>query len=655
MPDANETVLYVRETKGEDIAPTTDHKRKPDVSESKVADDSLSLPGEQSRGMGMSSRLPEYYNSSKKVVGKLTRDVSVPLQPFTIRSDLFDPILAVHSNQFVEKKREDIRALSRKLNPRFTVINPPTDPTLSRPTWPFLPWDQSPIRPNINPDAFLSEVDKTYDPHERHESERGDILEDILNVERQNINFDFAHFVLEKERDNFCTELPSENEKIRKDVRTILERACEDLSKRHKIFGTFSIMEMGSVAEGTKLGPPDEFDFMVDLPCLNNALDFVDEKTFFKDHEYREIHVKNKDDFQDFEELSEEIAQEGDDKSFMQRVWNTVQIKLADAMEANVLPGWRWLDTVLPIMTLAQTQKLLWKGDEYLHLIVDVDICICVKPPEFDTNIDFNQEIFDKSRPGIRDKETSKTGESLKNIYLLLKSDGKARWTRALMEKKIWARFPPNDGRKIVLRSLKYCNSKFLPKCYNESLFRLDAALPSYWLKTVMYYLITWYHEESDWSPDNLDLRFIEVWFVLRECLRKKHLSSYFVPHNVISKHSDVKKLLTEICKVTDEYLSGKLTKTDIRGIENEIEITNHRAREEGVFSSVIELCYFYGYNDFADENKKALESFIAEFGNGQYALEGEGRAFKITYRNAAVDIDRNISERYGEKEAYFS
>ncbi|XP_056013634.1 uncharacterized protein LOC130052518 [Ostrea edulis] len=669
--NAKETLLYARESEDNVGAQITVCERKTEVSEAKVSEDYISLLDEHSRNKGSSdrslSRLPEYHNSYKTTEANLNSDFLIPkilpVQPFAIRSDILDPILAVHSNEFVEKKREDIRQFARKLNPTFTITNLMTDPTLSRPKWPFSPWNSSQVYPHINPDAFLSELDKTYDPHERSECHRNNILGDILDVERQNVDLDFVHYVFEKADDAFCTEFSFENEKIRQDVRTILETACGELSKKHLIFRTFSVMEMGSVKEGTKLGPPDEFDFMIDLPSLNDALEFFREGTFYQDHENRDVRVTRRDLFRDFEDLSEEEIQGGDDKSFMRRVWNVIQIELANTMEDNVLPGWTWLDTVPPFTTLAQTQKMLWKGEKFQHLIVDIDVCICVKPSEFKTNIDFNQDIFDKSRPGIHDKGSSKTEQSLQNIYILLKSDGKARWTRALLEKEIWARFTHNDGRKKVLRYLKYFNLRFLPKCYNESLFRLDPALPSYWLKTIMYYLITWYHEDSCWSPDNLSHRFVEVWFILKECLNKKCLSSYFVPHNIISKFcppfasekNEYQILMREISKVTNEYLFQKLDKHALTKIENEIEIKNLHERDQGIFSSVIELCYLYAYNDFADENRKALQSFITELGNGQFTVEGEGNAFKLLYRGAIVDINRNISEKYGVTKSYFS
>ncbi|XP_062588897.1 uncharacterized protein LOC134250548 [Saccostrea cucullata] len=579
-------------------------------------------------------------------------------------NNIFEPILAVHSNEYINQKREGIRQIAKDLNPTISIPKLDGNPSFSRPKLPFHPWNKSFCHPSLNPDVFLSEFDETFDPHERHDCQETYIPE--LNIENQIVNFELINFVLKETEETFHREKSPEYEKICTDVRKFLENVCKEMAVHHHVFKNYSIIEMGSMVEGTKFGDPDEFDFMIDLPNLNQSLEFYTEgiDTLGLKHENRVVRVKNRNVFEDFKDLSKDLAEGEDDKKFMRRVWNEIQIELADVMKKNTLPGWKWLDTVPAFTsTLAQTNKLLWKGNIYRHLIVDLDICISLKPPEFETHIDFNQDILDKSRPGISTKGKRKYNRREENIYFLLRSDGEARWTRALLEKEIWASFPEEDGRKTILRSLKYFDQRYIPKRYNEILFRMEPAIPSYWLKTIVFYLMAWYYEDSCWTKNNLSFRFFEACIILKECLYKKNLSSFFVPHNILGKlcpfgseDEDYKKLVKDVINAT-EYLKipQKFDKNDIRTIETEIENHNSVERDKGVFDSVIELCYLYAFNDFADENRKALQSFLDEIGNEQFTLIGEGSELKLLYLDSTADINCQIAEKYGETKLYFS
>jgi hypothetical protein len=53
----------------------------------------------------------------------------------------------------------------------------------------------------------------------------------------------------------------------------MVEITYDLLGKIYKVFQDYSIIEMGSVSEGTKIGIPDEFDFMIELPHLNDAIE----------------------------------------------------------------------------------------------------------------------------------------------------------------------------------------------------------------------------------------------------------------------------------------------------------------------------------------------------------------------------------------------
>ena len=69
-----------------------------------------------------------------------------------------------------------------------------------------------------------------------------------------------------------------ENDRICKDMTSLMETVTQRMGEIEGIF-TASLLPSGSVAEGTKTGNPNEFDFILCLPKFANACDVVEEET----------------------------------------------------------------------------------------------------------------------------------------------------------------------------------------------------------------------------------------------------------------------------------------------------------------------------------------------------------------------------------------
>lgn len=60
-------------------------------------------------------------------------------------------------------------------------------------------------------------------------------------------------------------------EHIKHLVRSLMNNTVSELQTKHDIFSKCYIIETGSMAEGTKIGQPDEFDFTIALPMLADS------------------------------------------------------------------------------------------------------------------------------------------------------------------------------------------------------------------------------------------------------------------------------------------------------------------------------------------------------------------------------------------------
>lgn len=67
---------------------------------------------------------------------------------------------------------------------------------------------------------------------------------------------------------NACIDTCSKSDCIRQFVRSIMDVTVQELQANYFIFFKCYIVETGSMAEGTKIGHPDEFDFTIALPVL---------------------------------------------------------------------------------------------------------------------------------------------------------------------------------------------------------------------------------------------------------------------------------------------------------------------------------------------------------------------------------------------------
>ena len=575
--------------------------------------------------------------------------------------------LPVHSSTYVEREREK---LWRTYQGTFSSCNLSIytgKPNYTRPQLPYGPWNSSYFSSVPEKKAVLSMFDKTYDAFKDLEFQQvkeilsiPDVKQSIDHISWKASSGMLAEFV-QKLKINVAEVYSQERSKIKENVEEMMDKVFKILEQKYKIFKGYKLLKMGSTYEGTKLGKPDEFDFMIELPALCKILKFEEKDTSI-DPELKDVKVLDRNIFADIYVPQDE---QEDDTTFMINVWDKILELLCEELKENVLPGWRWLSTLVSshfIGRLALTQQLMWSGKEFPSLIVDIDICLAVQQSHdnYETFVDFNQAVLDQRRPGISDGTKSYENESVYN-HVILRSDGRARITMAVREMKIW-RMEKAESRRVLYRCAKFMVTKYFPKSWNSDLYILDPVIPSYWLKTIMFYMFAHYAKREYWSDSKLPIRLVEVFCLLTQCIKTRTLSSYFVPHNIFKrtttdheKYSAIEQCLENVinnlCKLQMGNEDGF---TNFDTIEEKLETDNEDALQKNLYKSVVELLYFYSYNEYSVENMSALQKFISVFLKDRVRIEGEGRTVKVFYDGRQMDINKELFEEYGETQLYF-
>jgi hypothetical protein len=577
--------------------------------------------------------------------------------------------LPIHSSDYIEREREKLWKRYQGTFPSCDIPFYTGKPNYTRPKLPYLSWNSSFCSSAPEKKAILSMHDRTYDAFndEYLESHNSQNLLGILECRQgiDHVSWGASSCML----DEFVKKLKSkvvqvhsiERKHIMSNVEEMVNMLLKLWEQKYEMFNGCELLKMGSTYEGTKIGKPDEFDFMIELPALCKVLKF-EELELSIDPELKKVKVLDRTIFAD---IDVPLDEDEDDTAFIIKVWQKILELLCKDIQKCILPGWKWLNTVSSsyfVGKLALTQQLLWSGREFPSLVVDVDICLAVQQryDNYHTNVDFNQAVLDQRRPGISDETKHSQNESDFN-HIVLRSDGRARITMAVREMQIW-RMKEAENKRVLYRCVKFMVSKYLPKTWNNDFYILDSIIPSYWLKTMMFYMFEHYINTEHWSESNLPIRLAELFLLLRQCIKMNTLSSFFVPHNILKIIGDQDKYLKieqdlgsvidNLCKL---QLNDKEGFTNFDTLETKMAKDNEETLQMNLYKSVVELLYFYAYNEYSPENLKALQEFVSVFLRDRVRIEGEGKTIKIWYDQHQIDLNKELYDTYGETEVYFT
>ena len=201
-----------------------------------------------------------------------------------------------------------------------------------------------------------------------------------------------AKFSEDTNAQNICDELHQ-----------IVQRTVMDLSDKYQLFYNAVIQQGGSMAEGTKIGEPDEFDYVLVLPALQEQLVTTKEgKPFFAEDysiniQSTKLPLRIKDpSFIDDILCPEWCEEEENDKRRNQQLifkdrkspWRDeiaamVSVAIYRSLKTAVegLPKWNYVARLKYPSGRTYLQILKFLNADGLECFVSVDICLAIQIP----------------------------------------------------------------------------------------------------------------------------------------------------------------------------------------------------------------------------------------------------------------------------------
>ena len=532
-----------------------------------------------------------------------------------------------------------------------------------------------------------------------------------------------------------------EGQAIKSMIENASENFCEYLGKNFLLFRNCQLLKTGSTYEGVKIGKPDEFDFMIEVPSLasSNAVLFH-QSLSSNSHGRIGYEVCDKALFSDiFDYDASHFTMFGpvEQEAFMRAIFS----KLAHSIETvfmGFLPaGWEFMGihhqpTTNPhVFTMsginsaarmALTPRFVWHGKTFPSLKVTVDFIFAIpimkpappkkdlfgssaspgqmEPPvskfgECDLSSKFTSATWDPNKTELSLKgqlaspETHQDvadhlesdefcGHTTPDVFHLLLAD--FVWCRAsfsIQEQKIMKTFDISDGQKICMRLIKYLRSVFIAQEYDDNTLDLKPSIPTYWLKTIMYYMFEKYwNVETMWHADQLHNRVLEVFETLLECLKKSCLHSFFVPnYNLLwmRKPGEQETLIREVQSLLQLLYSfdkGEITMAELETQETRLQRDNQKVLYENRKSTLLEMLLtysIYGSDEDGDDDEEfqRIQYFAKHFldgvaghtvcitGNGKDVVFFEdGKNVNIGVEEALAFLNESHQEAFEDVEA---
>ena len=239
-------------------------------------------------------------------------------------------------------------------------------------------------------------------------------------------NEDHPNVGFPNQLDLFLTELAETKAKfpdnenvhiIREELHQIVEDTVLDLSGKYRIFHNAVIQQGGSMVEGTKIGQPDEFDYVILLPALQEQLVTPrgEEAFYAKDYDINvqstKLPLKIKEllflddilcpDWCDEEEneirrRNQLIFKDGKSK-WRDEIAAMVSVAISRSLEATLVKfqKWKYVARLKQPSGRTYLQVLKFTNTDGLEIFVSVDICLAIQIPYKSANSDPLQLLFE--------------------------------------------------------------------------------------------------------------------------------------------------------------------------------------------------------------------------------------------------------------------
>lgn len=293
---------------------------------------------------------------------------------------------------------------------------------------------------------------------------------------------------------------------------TLMNNTVVELSEKHQIFSKCYIIETGSMAEGTKIYRPDEFDFNVALPILADP----EVAELF----YVQMGIKVRLHHHFCSEIISFLQQFSFyDSSHRHLLINAYLLQVfRETMKDHISEGWAMREEsnlhMMRVFLKNQTLTVHLQCNDhgpYPGFILSIDVCfgipldaerldsIYVPDLHHATNISFIRDECLRMKTGV--------------IAVISRNPLVAE--RFFFKTEPY-RFHSNKQVADCYKLAKHVARTFLPKIVkNNCILCEDTLIPSFYMKTVVSFMMDIYTESSFWSDSELVNRLVEIFEIL--------------------------------------------------------------------------------------------------------------------------------------------
>ena len=346
------------------------------------------------------------------------------------------------------------------------------------------------------------------------------------------------HNSIKKWLPNISIDESTKTERIKQFVRSLMDNTIHELQAKCSVFSKCYIIETGSMAEGTKIGHPDEFDFTVALPVLSDS--DVAELLYIKLGIQTRPHEHMSDKVVAFLRQFPFV-----DTSYVQLLTNAYLLQVfRDTLRKHLPVDWTMLEesdmhmmrVFLKNQTL--TVHLQCTSGRDLSFMLSIDVCFGIP--------------LDAER-----LQTVHVGDLTHAVHLSFIRSECIRMNTGVVavisrnplvaERFLYETEPCRfHGKSLVTdcyKLAKHVARTFLPKI-NKNNCNLceDTLIPSFYMKNAVMFMMDVYAKKSEWSGTQLANRLIEIFEIISYCFLSKYRSlAYYSYINGIKLDSEMK------------------------------------------------------------------------------------------------------------------
>ena len=324
---------------------------------------------------------------------------------------------------------------------------------------------------------------------------------------------------------------------IRHLVRSLMDETILELQETCPIFSNCYIIETGSMAEGTKIGHPDEFDVNVALPVLADP--HMAELLYIKLGVQTRLHEQMSDKVLSFLGQFSFV-----DTSYGKLLTNAFLLQVfRDTLRKHLPVEWEMLQEsdmhMMRVFLKNQTLTIHLQCTSGPHsgFTLSIDVCFGIPLNTERLQTVLVGDVFHAVHLSHIQSECMRLNTGVVAVISRNPLVGQRFFYNTEL-----CRFHCNNFVVDCYKLSKHVANMFLPKIKkNNCTLCEDTLIPSFYLKTAVVFMMDVYTEENDWSGVQLGNRLIEIFEILYHCFLNQYLAYYSYPNNGLQQERAMK------------------------------------------------------------------------------------------------------------------